>query len=132
MIDLRNINQTNRTDKEFNRYGYLDRINKKSGEQLLGSMEQLSQDSQSLDFKTITIDGSEKSQNRVKVFKTRKQAFDQLDVHSKWANNQISNFEYIMWLNTISGRSYNDIAQYMIFPWVIKQYNQQTLDLDEP
>ena len=27
--------------------------------------------------------------------------------------------DYIMILNTISGRTYNDLSQYFIFPWII-------------
>ena len=40
----------------------------------------------------------------------------------KWINREISNFEYLMHLNTIAGRSYNDLSQYPIFPWIIGQY----------
>ena len=35
----------------------------------------------------------------------------------KWLNRQISNFEYLQHLNTIAGRSYNDLTQYPVFPW---------------
>lgn len=34
-----------------------------------------------------------------------------------WQQRQISNFDYIMQLNTLSGRTYNDLTQYPIFPW---------------
>ncbi|KAJ3371794.1 Neurobeachin-like protein 2, partial [Kappamyces sp. JEL0680] len=51
---------------------------------------------------------------------------------SQWKERQISNFEYIMALNTYSGRSYNDLAQYPVFPWVIADYRSATLDLSDP
>ena len=35
-----------------------------------------------------------------------------------WHRREISNFEYIMELNTLAGRTYNDLNQYPIFPWV--------------
>jgi hypothetical protein len=35
----------------------------------------------------------------------------------RWQKHEISNFEYLMHLNTISGRTYNDLTQYPIFPW---------------
>jgi hypothetical protein len=35
-----------------------------------------------------------------------------------WVQREITNFEYLMHLNTIAGRTYNDLAQYPIFPWV--------------
>ena len=37
-----------------------------------------------------------------------------------------------MQLNTISGRTYNDLAQYPVFPWVITDFESDTLDLDDP
>ena len=38
----------------------------------------------------------------------------------KWRNREISNFQYLLALNSIAGRTYNDITQYPVFPWVIK------------
>ena len=37
----------------------------------------------------------------------------------RWENGEISNFTYLMHLNTMAGRSYNDLMQYPVFPWVI-------------
>ena len=34
----------------------------------------------------------------------------------KWLDGDISNFEYLMILNTLAGRSYNDLTQYPVFP----------------
>ncbi|KAK6144048.1 hypothetical protein DH2020_020868 [Rehmannia glutinosa] len=45
---------------------------------------------------------------------------------------QISNFEYLMQLNTLAGRSYNDITQYPVFPWILSDYSSQNLDLSNP
>lgn len=36
-----------------------------------------------------------------------------------------------MFLNTIAGRTYNDLNQYPIFPWVLSNYESETLDLSE-
>ncbi len=49
-----------------------------------------------------------------------------------WANREISNFEYLMRLNTIAGRTYNDLGQYPIFPWVLADYSSTNLDLRNP
>ena len=38
---------------------------------------------------------------------------------------EISNFQYLMHLNTLSGRSYNDLMQYPVFPWIIKDYGSE-------
>uniref|UniRef100_A0A3B5BGB8 WDFY family member 4 n=1 Tax=Stegastes partitus TaxID=144197 RepID=A0A3B5BGB8_9TELE len=45
---------------------------------------------------------------------------------------EISNFEYLMHLNTIAGRTYNDLMQYPVFPWVLADYQSETLDLSNP
>jgi len=48
---------------------------------------------------------------------------------AKWVNREISNFEYLMHLNTIAGRSYNDLSQYPVFPWILSDYSSTSLDL---
>ena len=35
----------------------------------------------------------------------------------------------LMWLNLLGNRSYNDISQYPIFPWIIKNYITEELNL---
>ncbi|XP_030603864.1 WD repeat- and FYVE domain-containing protein 4 isoform X2 [Archocentrus centrarchus] len=50
----------------------------------------------------------------------------------KWQKGEISNFEYLMHLNTIAGRTYNDLMQYPVFPWIIADYQSETLDLSNP
>ena len=37
-------------------------------------------------------------------------------ITNKWINHDISNFSYLIQLNYLSGRSFNDISQYPIFP----------------
>ena len=44
----------------------------------------------------------------------------------------MSNFDYLMALNTIGGRGYNDLSQYPVMPWVLTQYTQETIDLSDP
>lgn len=79
----------------------------------------------------------------------------------KWVCREISNFEYLMQLNTIAGRTYNDLSQYPVvgtsvvigsahdfcctsrhhvalvlcfpqFPWVLCDYTSPSLDLEDP
>ena len=38
----------------------------------------------------------------------------------KWLNSQISTYEYLNYINYFSSRSYNEVSQYPIFPWVTK------------
>jgi len=37
-----------------------------------------------------------------------------------------------MHLNTLAGRSYNDLTQYPVFPWVIADWESEDLDLLNP
>lgn len=83
-------------------------------------------------------------------------------VLQKWVYREISNFEYLMQLNTIAGRTYNDLSQYPVvnlrfiyflkrlfllngvavrlcvcmcvfqFPWVLCDYTSSVLDLEDP
>ncbi|XP_039530585.1 neurobeachin-like protein 2 isoform X1 [Pimephales promelas] len=49
----------------------------------------------------------------------------------RWIYREISNFEYLMQLNTIAGRTYNDLSQYPVFPWVLCDYTSAELDLED-
>ena len=49
-----------------------------------------------------------------------------------WRKRRISNFDYLMQLNVLSGRSFNDITQYPVFPWVLSDYESNTIDLTDP
>lgn len=79
----------------------------------------------------------------------------------KWVNREISNFDYLMQLNTIAGRTYNNLAQYPVvrpsvsttviykrgsgsniyfgsyvfwfhqFPWILADYTSEELDLSD-
>ncbi|KAI6229287.1 Beige/BEACH domain-containing protein [Aphelenchoides besseyi] len=50
----------------------------------------------------------------------------------RWQRGEISNFNYLMYLNTMAGRTYNDLSQYPIFPWILKDYDSEVLDLTKP
>uniref|UniRef100_A0A8C1N1H3 Neurobeachin n=1 Tax=Cyprinus carpio TaxID=7962 RepID=A0A8C1N1H3_CYPCA len=63
---------------------------------------------------------------------TPKQLYKASNMTQRWQRREISNFEYLMFLNTISGRTYNDLNQYPVFPWVITNYDSEDLDLTLP
>ncbi|CAI5952877.1 unnamed protein product, partial [Closterium sp. NIES-65] len=48
---------------------------------------------------------------------------------SQWSKRKISTFDYLMILNTLAGRTYNDLMQYPVFPWVIADHTSAKLDL---
>ncbi|VDM11063.1 unnamed protein product [Wuchereria bancrofti] len=49
-----------------------------------------------------------------------------------WREGAITNFEYLMQLNKLAGRSYNDLMQYPVFPFVLSDYKSNVLDLTNP
>ena len=53
-------------------------------------------------------------------------------ITERWITREISNFDYLMMLNTIAGRTYNDLNQYPIFPWILKDYISDVLDIHNP
>ncbi|KAL9648972.1 hypothetical protein ABK040_008352 [Willaertia magna] len=57
---------------------------------------------------------------------------DQGNMTLKWQNGLISNFDYLLYLNFIADRSFNDLTQYPVFPWVIADYTSKQLDLNNP
>ncbi|XP_036194412.1 WD repeat and FYVE domain-containing protein 3 isoform X9 [Myotis myotis] len=46
-------------------------------------------------------------------------------VTQRWERGEISNFQYLMHLNTLAGRSYNDLMQYPVFPWILADYDSE-------
>ena len=44
-----------------------------------------------------------------------------------WVKGRINNFDYILALNILSGRSFNDLCQYPVFPWVLSNYTSKEM-----
>ncbi|XP_076929295.1 protein SPIRRIG-like isoform X2 [Bidens hawaiensis] len=75
-------------------------------------------------FLDPTISGSLKQES---TFKLTAKPFSK-----RWQNGEISNFQYLMHLNTLAGRGYSDLTQYPVFPWILSDYESETLDLTKP
>ena len=44
------------------------------------------------------------------------------NILENWNDWNISTMELLLWLNILSNRSFNDISQYPVFPWILTQY----------
>ncbi|CAN0092456.1 unnamed protein product, partial [Hapterophycus canaliculatus] len=44
---------------------------------------------------------------------------------------QVSNYDYLVYLNTVAGRTVNDLTQYPVFPWVVQDFESPTLNLED-
>lgn len=51
------------------------------------------------------------------------------ELAQRWLDNRITSYEYLIELNKIAGRSYNDLMQYPVFPWILTDYESEVLDL---
>jgi factor associated with neutral sphingomyelinase activation len=49
-----------------------------------------------------------------------------------WLRGDMTNYQYLMHLNFLSDRSFNDIMQYPVMPWVVADYTSPSLDLKSP
>ena len=76
-----------------------------------------------------TISGSAKQESKEgsRLFKLMAKSFTK-----RWQNGEISNFQYLMHLNTLAGRGYSDLTQYPVFPWILADYDGESLDLSDP
>ena len=45
-----------------------------------------------------------------------------------WKEWEMTNFELIMWLNIFGNRSFSDISQYPVFPWLITNYEDPIVE----
>jgi hypothetical protein len=46
-----------------------------------------------------------------------------------WLKSRISNFTYLCLLNLFSGRSFHDVSQYPLFPWILADYSSEKLNV---
>ena len=53
-----------------------------------------------------------------------------LHVQSAWLHGKVSNLQYLLYLNFAAGRSFNTLAQWPVFPWVLADYTSAELDLE--
>lgn len=90
-----------------------------------------------LDGTTILVnfpennDSEELSQKLIRLRKTKcvnlqyyktldaKKLVEKTAATKKWLAYELSNFDYLMILNGLAGRSYKDVTQYPVFPWVL-------------
>ena len=65
------------------------------------------------------------------IIKDPVKEFSQLGYTERWVEGSLSNFDYLMLLNKYSGRTHNDVNQYYIFPWILKDYQSERIDLQD-
>jgi hypothetical protein len=54
------------------------------------------------------------------------------EMTEKWHAREIDNYTYLLHLNDCASRSFDDLSQYPIMPWVLSDYSSDALDLNDP
>jgi factor associated with neutral sphingomyelinase activation len=49
-------------------------------------------------------------------------------VTAAWQAGRLSNLDYLLFLNLAAGRSFCDLAQWPVVPWVLADYTSDALD----
>ncbi|KAL5705340.1 hypothetical protein ACHQM5_023655 [Ranunculus cassubicifolius] len=76
--------------------------------------------------------GNSRDQIGAISFVDRRVALEMAEIAQEfWKRRDITNFEYLMIINTLAGRSYNDLTQYPVFPWVLADYSSENLDFNK-
>ncbi|OHT01631.1 hypothetical protein TRFO_31503 [Tritrichomonas foetus] len=57
---------------------------------------------------------------------------NEFKITEKWQKGEITNYQYLIFLNIFAGRSFNDLSQYPVFPWILSNYTSEKLDLLDP
>ena len=65
----------------------------------------------------------------IKIISDLKSEFKNKGFTKLWLNNRITTFAYLLFINKYSCRSYNDVNQYPVFPWLIL-HNDKERDLE--
>lgn len=55
-----------------------------------------------------------------------------LEMAHQWRDGKLSNFDYLLALNSAAGRNFQDLSHYPIVPWVLSQYDTPHLNLHDP
>ena len=69
-------------------------------------------------FENVSVTDSKAKGKKVKLSK-------RIEMWKEW---KLTNYELLMWLNIYGNRSFNDISQYPVFPWVLNDYKDPLKD----
>ena len=62
--------------------------------------------------------------NGIPVIKNCKEYFDKEGFSKKWKEGKISTYNYLLLLNKLTSRTYNDTNQYPVMPWIFMNDNR--------
>jgi hypothetical protein len=66
----------------------------------------------------IRIEIRKKQVQKISTYRAEERLLKRNKIFEKWMNWEISTFEYLMYINLFSNRSFNDLSHYPVFPWL--------------
>lgn len=63
------------------------------------------------------------------LVKHGRRSLKDLKITERWMNWEISNYEYLMYLNIYANRTFNDLSHYPVFPWLHLNQDKQDKDI---
>ena len=79
----------------------------------------------------VGLKGLKPKQLRFIQMKDAMEIYNSMNIAKNWKSGKMSNFEYLFWLNCLSGRSIHDLTQYPVYPWILTNYRDEHLDLND-
>ncbi|CDW75265.1 beach domain-containing protein [Stylonychia lemnae] len=64
--------------------------------------------------------------SKAEIITNPRDEFRKKEFKNKWLKGEISNQQFLLLVNKYSGRSFNDLTQYPIFPWVLKDQHSSS------
>ena len=84
---------------------------------------------------TKKLNNSKNKQKNLNKYKNKCRVVDIKEIldqaTEKWSYGYIDTYSYIMILNTLSGRTFCDLAQYPVYPWILNDYYSNVIDLKD-
>ena len=65
-----------------------------------------------------------KKVEQYEIIENQKKYFEKNKFKNLWLDGKKSTFEYLLIINKFSDRSYNVLSQYLIFPWLLTDFNE--------
>ena len=62
--------------------------------------------------------------NKNILFRDKDFLINKQEITNQWKIKKLPTYEYLLFINKFSSRSYNDITQYYIFPWILLDFSQ--------
>ena len=72
------------------------------------------------DTNNLIMDLFKNKNKNIKIIRNVKEYFDKENYVKKWGEGTLSTYDYLLILNKFSSRTYNDINQYPVMPWIFK------------